>query len=593
MQAVILAGERGAPLYPLTARQPRAMLPLAGTPLVQYQLELLKRHGITEALLCLQVMPETFEERFGDGRELGMTLRYHRELVPLGTAGAVRSVSDRLIGDSVLVLNGHVLTDADLSGLIAFHEDKQAAVTMLLARVSDDPSRFGVVTCDADGRVTSFAEKPAAGEAAADTVNAGVYVLSRSLLRRMPPDTEYSFERQLFPLLLSEGAPVYGVVNEGKYWLPVSGLPDYQRGISDILERRVDVEIKGGPLREGVWVGEGASVHPTADLRGRVFVNHHTEIGREARIRGVCSIGSRCRIGEGALVEDSVIWRGTVVEPGAVVRGSILGENCVVRAGAVVQPGTVVGADGIIASVVAKLPTRGDIRRASIKFGADGWRGVLADDFTVDNVRLVAQAICDRLRAAGAPGEGLVVGYDGRAQSDEFAAAVAGVAAANGLAVRLSDKPIPAPALSFACRYFAAAGGGDGHRLGPRGALLRHQDEDTPGRPGSGRGGGARRGAATREPPFRRRPAYRGSGAAPFGHHGAIPRALRPPRGHRPHPRRRPERSGGCDARFGRRDTYRHTGVRRSFRRGVPVRKEPDLRGRHPRGDGGEPGPAL
>jgi mannose-1-phosphate guanylyltransferase/phosphomannomutase len=117
MQAVILAGERGAPLYPLTARQPRAMLPLAGKPLVQYQMELLKRHGISEAILCLQVMPESFEGRFRDGKEVGMTLRYHREQAPLGTAGAVRAVSDRLIGDSVLVLNGHILTDAEPVGV--------------------------------------------------------------------------------------------------------------------------------------------------------------------------------------------------------------------------------------------------------------------------------------------------------------------------------------------------------------------------------------------------------------------------------------------------------------------------------------------
>src|SRR4028118_1762569 len=99
MQAVILAGERGTPLFPLTARQPRAMLPLAGKPLVQYQLELLKRHGVSEALMCLQVMPESFESRFGDGRELGLTIRYHREAVPLGTGGAVRAVADRLIED--------------------------------------------------------------------------------------------------------------------------------------------------------------------------------------------------------------------------------------------------------------------------------------------------------------------------------------------------------------------------------------------------------------------------------------------------------------------------------------------------------------
>ncbi len=458
MQAVILAGERGAPLYPLTARQPRAMLPLAGKPLVQYQMELLKRHAIREAVLCLQVMPETFERRFGDGKEVNMTLRYHREQAPLGTAGAVRAVSDRLVGDTVLVLNGHILTDADLGALLTFHQDSNAAVTLLLATVTD-PSRYGVVVTDAEGRITSFSEKPAVEEAASDTVSAGVYVLRRDLLRRIPPHTEYSFERQLFPQLLAEGVPMYGYVAENAYWLSIATLPEYQRAQADILERRVNVDIAGDQIAQGVWVGEAATVHPTADLRGHVFINHHAEIGKDVKIGGVTAIGSRCRIDDGAIVEDAIIWRGTVVERGAVVRGCILGDNCVVRAGATVQPGSVVGADGIIASVVARLPTRGDIQRAAIKFGTDGWRGIIADDFTVDNVRLVTQAVCDWIKSGAVPGDGLVIGYDRRAQSEVFAAAAARVAMGNGLDVYLSERECSSPAVSFGTRYFGAAAG--------------------------------------------------------------------------------------------------------------------------------------
>jgi Phosphomannomutase len=458
MQAVILAGERGAPLYPLTATLPRSMLPLAAKPLVQYQMELLKRHGINEAVLCLSVMPEKFESRFGDGKEQGMVLRYHRELFPLGTAGAVRSVADRLVDDAVIILNGHVLTDADLKYLIEFHRTHEAGVTMLLARVPN-PSRFGVVVTDNSGRILSFSEKPAAEETPSDTVNAGVYVLRRDLLRRIPPNTEYSFERQLFPQLLAQNVPMYGVVNEGRYWRAIASLPDYQMAQSDILQRRVEVSISGNEVREGVWVGEGASLHPTADLRGHIFVNHHTEVEKDVRISGVCSIGSHCRIGEGAVIEDAIIWRGTVVEPGAVVRGCILGDHCTVRAGATVQPGSVVGAEGIIASVVAKLPSRGDIQRASITFGTDGWQGVIADDVTVDNVRLVSQAICDFVRTGTNPGEGIIVGYDRRAQSEVFATAAAQVVMANGLKVLFSERECSSPAVSFACRYYGAAAG--------------------------------------------------------------------------------------------------------------------------------------
>lgn len=458
MQAVILAGERGAPLYPLTARHPRAMLPLVGKPLVQCQLELLRRHGVTDAILCLQVMPEVFETRFGDGRSLGLNLRYHREPLPLGTAGAVRAVSDRLVEDHVLVLNGHVLTDVDIAALLEFHEARGADVTICLATVSD-ASRFGAVVRDADGRVLSFEEKPAAGDLATNTINAGVYVLRRSVLRRMPPDTEVSFERQLFPQLIAEGAAVYAWVAEGAYWRSIASLTDYQQAQVDILEQRVSVEIGGVQVREGVWVGENAVVHPTATLKGRIFINHHTEIGRDVRISGTVAIGSRCRIDDGAVVEDAIIWRDSCIERDAVVRSCILGDACTVRAGATVQPGSVVGSEGVIASVVARLPSAGDVQRAAIKFGTDGWRGIIADDFTVENVRLVVQAICDWVRAGEVPGDGLIVGYDRRSQSEWFARAVADVAAANGLRVRLSDRECSSPAVSFACRYYGAAAG--------------------------------------------------------------------------------------------------------------------------------------
>jgi len=352
-----------------------------------------------------------------------------------------------------------VLTDADLTALIAHHQETQAGVTMLLATAAD-PSQFGVVVTDNDGRVRSFQEKTTMSEVPSDTVNAGVYVLRRDLLRFMPPDSEYSFERQLFPHLLQEGkVPMFGYVAENRYWRSIATLTDYQQGQADVLERRVDAQIDGKQEREGVWVGADAQIHPTADLRGRMFINHHTEIARDARIHGTVSIGSRCRIGEGALVEDAIIYRGTVIGPGAVVKGCILGDNCVVRAGATVQPGSVVGAEGIIASVVAKLPTRGDIQRAAIKFGTDGWRGIIADDFTVDNVRLVTQAVCDWVTSGGVPGEGVVVGYDRRAQSEVFAQAVAQVVRANGLKVYLSDRECSSPAVSFACRYFGASVG--------------------------------------------------------------------------------------------------------------------------------------
>ncbi len=458
MQAVILAGERGAPLYPLTASQPRAMLPLVGKPLVQYQLELLIKHGITEAILCLQVMPEAFESRFKDGDALGMTLRYHRELAPLGTAGAVRSVLPRLIEESVLVLNGHNLTDADLTRLLESHQERDAGVTMLLAQV-ENPSRFGVVSFDSDGKITAFREKPSVEETQSGFINAGVYVIRRDLLRRMPPDTEVSFERQLFPQLLTEGVAMYGVVNEGRYWRSIATLPDYQQAQADILEHTVDAIIGGNEVRQGVWVGDHAVIHPTARLSGRIFVNHHTEIGKDVRISGVCAIGSRCRIDDGAIIEDSILWRGTTIETGATVRGCILGDNCVVRTGANVQPGSVIGADAVIASVVAKLPSRGDIQRAAIKFGTDGWRGIIADDFTVDNVRIVTQAVCNWIKSGAVSGDGLVIGYDRRAQSEWFARAVAQVAVANGVKIYLSDRECTSPAVSFACRYYGASAG--------------------------------------------------------------------------------------------------------------------------------------
>src|SRR4051812_23540282 len=176
-----MAGGEGSRLRPMTANLPKPLLPVANRPVMEHVLRLLRRHGVTETVVTLQFLAALVRNYFGDGDELGMSLQYATEDVPLGTAGSVKKAAARLRDDRFLVISGDALTDIDLSDMVRFHREKSALVTIGLKRVPN-PLEFGIVIADEEHRVQRFLEKPTWGQVFSDTVNTGIYIMEPEVL---------------------------------------------------------------------------------------------------------------------------------------------------------------------------------------------------------------------------------------------------------------------------------------------------------------------------------------------------------------------------------------------------------------------------
>ncbi len=311
MKALILAGGLGTRLRPLTYSRPKHLLPIANRPHIDHVFDLLQGHGIEDIVLLTSYLAEAFADAIERATARGMRLEVTHEAEPLGTAGGLKNAQGLLDRDTFIALNGDVLTDFDITKAIAFHRDRGAEGTIVLTPV-EDPSIYGVVPTDPDGRVTGFIEKPPRDEAPTNLINAGVYILESSILDRVPANEVWSAERQLFPQLVEEGA-LFALDLPG-YWMDI-GTPDkYLAANKDALSGAFKTDATSNATADRVLLDEGAEVAP------------------DARVSFTC-LGAGAAIEQGAVVASSVLLPGAIVGRGAHVDGCVLGE------GARVSPG--------------------------------------------------------------------------------------------------------------------------------------------------------------------------------------------------------------------------------------------------------------
>jgi NDP-sugar pyrophosphorylase family protein len=299
----------------------------------------------------------------GDGTAWGVRLDYAVEAEPLGTAGGVRNAAD-LLGDPggesggalVVVLNGDVLTDIDLSAMLRFHAERAARATILLTHVID-PGPYGLVELAGDGRVTRFVEKPTPAERTVNTINAGIYVLDGALLARIPPGRVASMEREFFPGLLCDGLGFFGWVGDC-YWIDIGSPEKYRRAQLDLLEGRVATDV--GPASAGG--GGGRSIAADAILGARVSATAPLVIGAGCRLEDDCRVGPsvvlgpECLVGRAATIEGAVLWERVSVGPGAVLRDCIVGAGVSIGPHAHVGPGVVLEDGAVVASRARVAP---------------------------------------------------------------------------------------------------------------------------------------------------------------------------------------------------------------------------------------------
>ena len=333
MQALILAGGKGTRLRPLTVYTPKPVVPICNRPFLLYQIDKLRRAGVTDITLSHSYQPHKIEEKLGDGSEFGVNLGYTVEPQPMGTAGAYRFAAD-LIREPTVVFNGDIVTDLDLRAVIRQHNDRKAVATVVLAPV-ENPSVYGVVETEEDGRVKSFSEKPRADEVSVNTINAGTYILDPQVLDMIPEGESYSFEYDLFPELLRRGERFYAYVPEDAYWLDIGAPARYLQVHQDILAGRVrSVQLKKrrgecelatvAEVDELSLLGDDCTVKPGAQIINSV-------------------LGEGVHVEEKARVENSVIWPHTRVSAGAHLSHAVVGRGCHIGRSAQVGAGAVLG----------------------------------------------------------------------------------------------------------------------------------------------------------------------------------------------------------------------------------------------------------
>jgi mannose-1-phosphate guanylyltransferase len=341
LQAVILAGGLGTRLRPLTLERPKPVVPLLNTPFLCYQLGLLGAHGVQDVILSISHRSAAIRAIMA-GQQLGQVrLRDVVEADPLGTAGGVRNAAD-LVDGRVVVLNGDVLTDLDLSAMLAMHEARGAAATIYLTRV-ENPTAYGIVELEDDGRVRSFLEKPGWEEVTTNTINAGAYILEREILEWIPKGEPYSMEREFFPLLLERGVPFYGFVSNA-YWLDIGTPAKYFQAQQDLLARRLRPQVQPAG-REGPegWIHPTATIAPTARVHGPVAIGPGCRVEAGAAVGPGVVLGAGCRLGADAHVESAVLWEEVQVGAAARLAGCLAGRGVSIGAHARVTPGAVLG----------------------------------------------------------------------------------------------------------------------------------------------------------------------------------------------------------------------------------------------------------
>jgi mannose-1-phosphate guanylyltransferase len=315
VKGVVLVGGEGTRLRPLTETVPKPLIPFMNRPFLHHVLDHLERYGVNEVVLSSPYLEGEFRS-FLDERGGTPTITWITEPEPLGTCGAVAGARHLLDG-TFLVLNGDVLTDLDLSALLAFHRERKAVATIALTPV-EDARPYGLVDREENGRVLAFREKPP--DPIPGTINAGTYVLEPRALDGVPEGVAVSIERETFPDLIARGEPVYSFLWEG-YWRDLGTPAAYLQAHLDALDGLV-----GGTAYDRPLLGEGAQVHPDALVGPLAVLGPGASVGAGARVdRSVLHRGAR--VGEDAVVEDSILGPESEVGPGAKLRDSVLADR--------------------------------------------------------------------------------------------------------------------------------------------------------------------------------------------------------------------------------------------------------------------------
>ena len=344
MKAVILIGGEATRLRPLTCNTPKAMVPVLNTPFLEHVIAHLSKHQVKDIILAQGTLSQSIEGYFKDGSRFGVRLTYTVEDEPMGTGGAVKN-AEKYLDETFMVLNGDIFTDLDITAMIYFHRERKAKVTIASTPV-DDPTLYGLIETNAHDRVTRFVEKPSRSQVTTNMINAGTYILEPDVLSQIPPHTNFSFERELFPLLLDQGEPIYAHPSSA-YWIDIGTPEKYLQLHRDLLSGKSSryALVPGGEAQ----IGGQSYIHPTAQIKGPAVIGNNCTIGRRVELIGPLVIGSGSTILEDTVIKESVIWQNVRLGPRVSFKNSIAANNCCLNADSIVED-SVIGDNVTVAS---------------------------------------------------------------------------------------------------------------------------------------------------------------------------------------------------------------------------------------------------
>ena len=351
MKAMILAAGKGTRVRPITYTIPKPMIPILQKPVMEFLLELLRQHGFDQIMVNVSHLANEIESYFRDGQRFGVEIAYSfegriedGELVgdAIGSAGGMKRIQEfsPFFDDTFIVLCGDALIDLDLTEAVRWHREKGSIATVVMKTVPrEDVSSYGVVVTDDDGRIKAFQEKPSVEEALSTDINTGIYIFEPEVLDYIPSGVEFDIGSQLFPKLVEDNAPFYGVPMDFQ-WIDIGKVPDYWQAIRSVLVGDVkNVPIPGNEVAPGIYAGLNVNVNwDKVDIKGPVYIGGMTQIEDGAKIIGPTMIGPSCRICGGATVDNSVIFEYSRIGPGALLANKLVfGRYCVDKTGASVD----------------------------------------------------------------------------------------------------------------------------------------------------------------------------------------------------------------------------------------------------------------
>lgn len=345
MKAIIMAGGEGSRLRPLTCTRPKPMVKILDKPVMEYIIELLKKHHIYEIGVTMRYLPSEITEYFGDGKDFGVSISYFNEDKPLGTAGSVKNASS-FIDSTFMVISGDAFCDIDLNTAIEFHKKNIADATIILKKV-DSPLEYGTVVTDSLSRIKRFIEKPDWSQVISNMANTGIYIFEKEILSYIDDDTVCDFSYDVFPKLLHDKKALYGYQSED-YWCDIGDTFAYMSCQYDILKSKAKASLKSAMISEGIYIGTDVTIEPKAQLKAPVYIGNNVKIGEGAYIGEGSVIESDVHIGSYADIKKSIVGTGAHIGSNTSLRACIIGSKAKLKSFSSVYEQSVIGDSCIV-----------------------------------------------------------------------------------------------------------------------------------------------------------------------------------------------------------------------------------------------------